>query len=341
MQKRSTNNFACIFCDYALYLLAALIVLILFLYFNAGISGFGPSLALPQSGEPGRLPQQPQITPAIANASTIMPAQPTVTSVVKTENTATPAAGTTQTQAPTNMLGLPSIETQASATGTQTSPTNNVTPSPAGPPEYVVAFVPVHWKGTRQEFIDTANRQGYFFRQASGLENFFNVKYIFFELTFSEGKLTDSDLLDRMLVWAIQRDPADRYIGLTDGDLAPDNNTWVAGYTFGIDTQGVLAETTEDTIAAHELGHTYGLCDEYNYNSWDEQNQSLSDGCPNPYPSHCPKNTGVVNECDGTPSSDGKMSLMASSGPPDQSAYNETCQEHLTEFFQQLALKAR
>lgn len=346
MQKRSTNNFACFLCDYALYLLVTggadrfdpLFI------FPHRISGFGLFPALPPSGEPRRLPQQlqaSQITPAITNASTIMPAQPTVTCVVKTENRATSGAGTNQTQASTSMLGLPSIETQANATVTETNLTNNVTPSPARPPEYVVALIPVHWKETRQEFIDAANRQGDFFRQTSEVENYFHVKNFFFEVTYSEGKPTDSDLLGRMLVWTIQRDSADRHIGLTDGALATDNNTWIVGYTFGIDTQGMLAETTEDTIAAHELGHTYGLCDEYNFDSWDEKNKSLSDRCPNPYPSDCPKNTGVVNECNGTPSNNGKMALMASSSSPDQSAYNETFQEHLAEFFQQLTQKAR
>lgn len=336
MQKRSTDDFACFLCDYAVYLLAVLIVLVLFLYFHTGIPALGPPPALPPAGEQGGMPQQPQsphISTRIANASTLVPVQPTVTYVGFSEYTATPMMSTTQTPFPTRTLAI--------ATKTNISPTTTIAPTPSGPPEYVLAFVPVQWKGTRQEFIDAANRQGDFFVQASGLKDYFNVKYVFFEQTFSDGKLTDSDLLDKMLIWAIQREPADRYIGLADGDLAPDNNTWVAGYTFGIDTQGVLAEITEDTIAAHELGHTYGLCDEYNFNAWDEQNQSLSDGCPNPYPSHCPKNTGVVNECDGTSSNDGKMSLMASSGPSDQSAYNETCQEHLAEVFQHLAQKAR
>ncbi len=319
-----------------------MIILLLFLYSRGVIPGFGPPHAYRPPGEPSQLPLQPQ-TPqlTIANASPSESEQPIVTNMVEMEETITPAVVTSQPPILTTALRLILTETQASSIEILTRMTITVTPAPAGHSEYVLAFVPVHWKGSRQEFIDAASRQGDFFIQASGLNNYFNVKYYYFEQVFTDGELTDSDLLDRLLVWAIQREPADRYIGLTDGDLAPDKNTWVAGYTFGIDTQGVMAEITEDTIATHELGHTYGLCDEYNYNAWNEQNLSLPGGCPNPYPPHCPKNTGVVNECDGIPSTDGKMSLMASAGPPELSSYNETCQVHLAKVFQDLAQKAR
>lgn len=48
---------------------------------------------------------------------------------------------------------------------------------------------------------------------------------------------------------------------------------------------GVIIEESEYSyIAAHEIGHTYGLCDEYDNETWNEQNTRLSSSsklCPN------------------------------------------------------------
>lgn len=53
-----------------------------------------------------------------------------------------------------------------------------------------------------------------------------------------------------------------------------------------------LPETRiNDTIisTSHELGHTYGLCDEYSYCAWKSQNDFrwFMGGCPNPFPYEC------------------------------------------------------
>lgn len=47
-------------------------------------------------------------------------------------------------------------------------------------------------------------------------------------------------------------------------------------------------EWNQDTLA-HELGHTYNLCDEYKRSFWDDQNNTLANigGCPNTFPLNC------------------------------------------------------
>jgi hypothetical protein len=53
-------------------------------------------------------------------------------------------------------------------------------------------------------------------------------------------------------------------------------------------------------VVIHELGHTFSLCDDYNPNIWDVQNEErkvlfglLGGGCPNPKPT--PQNSDCIN----------------------------------------------
>jgi len=81
----------------------------------------------------------------------------------------------------------------------------------------------------------------------------------------------------------------DRIVGLTDDDIqcwdGASCNSGCAGYTY-IPQTTVILEYGDKTITAHELGHTYGLCDEYLYAAWDQQNSDVG-GCPNSYPVCC------------------------------------------------------
>ena len=56
-------------------------------------------------------------------------------------------------------------------------------------------------------------------------------------------------------------------------------------------TKSVLLEYSflSSGVAAHELGHTYNLCDEYKQSFWIDENKQISSvgGCGNPFPNSC------------------------------------------------------
>ncbi len=102
----------------------------------------------------------------------------------------------------------------------------------------------------------------------------------------------------------------DRMIGVVeDGWFAlrgrSNTNGLSCGSSIENEVKAVIIEPTVSTVnhlTAHEIGHTYGLCDEYNRTEWDIQN-TLSDICPNGdqddnetlddqcYPKGCPAET--------------------------------------------------
>lgn len=327
MALKRGDDMLCFLCDYGLYIFALLLVVIaLFLSQIAplfGLPGVTVAPLPPVSGNPNPPVQQP---PDLVQLTVTPVDRPVITPTLKT------------TDLPATQM-ITAIEATESVYRTPEFVTP--TPTPDGPPEYVIAFIPLHWSGTRENFLDSARRQGDYFVQVSGIDRYFDIRYLYFEEGYAWGTLSDDDLLTNMMAFALQREAADRYVGITDGDLAPGGRTWVAGYTYGLDEQGVVSEIGEDTIVAHELGHTFGLCDEYNYAAWESQNAELVNGCPNPYPEHCPKNSSVVNECDGTSSQDGLMSLMAAAGPASMSSYNESCYYHLQTVFAVLSGASR
>lgn len=230
-----------------------------------------------------------------------------------TPNASAPAIGTTKSQVPTR----------------------TATPTPL-PPSYIIAFIPVHWKGTRNSFLDAAKNQANIFLKESNIQSFIQVNVLYLDKTFTSVPLNDEDLLPSVLEFGIRTEPADRYIGLTDDDLVVRGNHSVAGYTYGLDYQAIIAEAKGTTITAHELGHTYGLCDEYEYTTWKKQNSAYKDGCPNPYPPNCPKIENASELCVGQPSPDGRNSMMGPSGQRGAYAYNAPSYEHLQKTFAKL-----
>jgi hypothetical protein len=66
--------------------------------------------------------------------------------------------------------------------------------------------------------------------------------------------------------------------------------------TLGFDLGG--GRTTERPgIVAHELGHTYDLCDEYSFAIYKAQKRYIKGkGCENPFPEHCDKS---IDDCQG------------------------------------------
>lgn len=207
------------------------------------------------------------------------------------------------------------------------------TTTPPALPQYILAVVAVNWEGSRASFEREAQAQTDFFIEKSGIGRYFDVQVVYLEAEMEGQNLGMDTVLDDVIQFGLQNQPADRYIGLTDGDLAPDGDRWVAGWTYGPDTLGVIIENGGISIAAHELGHTYGLCDEYNYSFWVEQNAAFPQGCPNPYPQTCPRNTNQVGECEGEPAQNGDSSIMASAGPGTGYSFNRESLAHLLRVF--------
>ena len=56
----------------------------------------------------------------------------------------------------------------------------------------------------------------------------------------------------------------------------------VTGINFDLGKSDViLIDETQLKTTAHEVGHTFELCDEYNITEWNRQNKSIFGGCPN------------------------------------------------------------
>jgi len=193
-------------------------------------------------------------------------------------------------------------------------------------PDFVIGVVPLNWQGSMQEFEKEADRQVNFFIEKAGLEERFNVKV---------KKLSDAPLnLDDpcyQVLWkvtdhGINNDPADRYIGLTDSDYCNGLGFTYLGYS------SVYAEGEFEEVSAHELGHTFLLCDEYGYGYWKQANEELQEywgiSCPNPYPEHCEKCEWEVC-CDGGVTKNGGRSIM---GPGMKGVLREFTDESLEWF---------
>lgn len=256
-------------------------------------------------------------------AAALSPLQASPTAAV---NSPAPAPAVTAEAPAANETRLAAPETAAS-TETRPAPIVTATSQPAN---YVIAFVPVHWQGTSANFVVAAQSHADLFLRESNLRAYTPVELVYLEEEFTETPLDSDDLLPSLLAFGLHREPADRYVGLTDVDLSVESDADVSGYTFGEGYPAVIAEAEGVEITAHELGHTYGLCDEYYYPAWAEQNVEY-DPCPNPFPPDCPRTEDGV--CPGQPAPDGRNSIMGPSGMRGEYAYNAASYDHLQTVF--------
>jgi len=204
-------------------------------------------------------------------------------------------------------------------------------------PEFVMAYIPLNWAGDTASFALSARQQAEFFIQTSHMGNYFHVQVEILEQGLNNLSLSDENLLDKVIEFGLNTYPADRYIGLTDGDLVSGNSSDVVGWTYGPGTLGIVAESSSNEASAHELGHTFGLCDEYNYSYWKLQNETFTGGCPNPFPDYCEKDEkhgGVT--CDGNQTENGLNSIMGPAGLEGPYAYNLPSLEYLQKSFESL-----
>jgi predicted Zn-dependent protease len=87
----------------------------------------------------------------------------------------------------------------------------------------------------------------------------------------------------------------DRVLGITSANITVKAgvscSTAPAGYTTGIGTENtVVSEYNVIEASTHELGHTFGLCEEYSLAAWNKQNTpsiNAYGSCQNPYPQEC------------------------------------------------------
>jgi len=241
----------------------------------------------------------------------------------------------TVTPTPT-LTPLPSMTPTITATLPPTvTITAQPTPTPIFAPQFVMVFVPLHWQSGRDDFESMAQQQAENFIIESGIENFFAVEVVLLETGMDDAQLGSEDLVYDLVEFGLARTPGDRYIGLTDGDIAPEGISDVVGWTSG--GIGVVGETSDAYVTAHELGHTFGLCDEYSYQEWFRQNEEYLDGCPNPYPPDCSQNLTESVICDGLPTSDGRNSMMGPAGLPGEYGFNRASLTHLQQMFQEMA----
>jgi hypothetical protein len=76
----------------------------------------------------------------------------------------------------------------------------------------------------------------------------------------------------------------DKVVGVVEKDWFEDVlllQSGTIGYSIPLSTNAVLVEDGYRQVSAHEIGHTYGLCDEYDEGEWDRQNGYFLDLCPN------------------------------------------------------------
>jgi hypothetical protein len=240
----------------------------------------------------------------------------------------------TPTPSPT-LKPPPTITPTVAATIVPTlTPTDLPTSTPPLP-NFVMVFIPLHWQSGRDAFESAAWQQAENFIVASGIQDYFTVDVILLENGLDDAQLDSSELVYELVEFGLEQMPGDRYIGLTDGDIAPEGINDVVGWTTG--GLGIVSESNDLFVTAHELGHTFGLCDEYSYREWFRQNEEYPGGCPNPYPPDCPQDFSDGVSCDGMPTIDGKNSIMGPAGLSGDYSFNQSSIVHLRQILQKLA----
>lgn len=297
-QNSSRDDFACWLCDYGWLLAAFAIVMVLGWYLR------------------GRW---------------VQPNAPPVVAPIDTQTIPYATASVIGTQA------VPLTETPTLQTATPAAPIFTPSPEPPSMPQYVIVVVPLAWSGDYADFEASAWREINRFTSESGINSYFDVQVILLADNMASADLRSDELIFDMVEFAAEREPADRYIGLTDGDIVLDGDRGTTGWTTGPNSLGVVGEADAAYIVAHELGHTFGLCDEYAYVYWEEQDSYFVGGCPNPFPDNCEQLTDLEPYCSGAPTGDGRNSIMGPSGLDGPYGYNAPSYGHLQEIFSEMA----
>jgi TolB protein len=202
-------------------------------------------------------------------------------------------------------------------------------------PTFVLVFVPMAWHGSLGAFDAAADAATKIFVASSDIERYADVRVSKIHKVMP-ADLSNSSLDVEVVAFGAKQSPGDRYIGLTDGDLVLNGDPNVTGWTtmYG---QGLVAEASDAIIVSHELGHTFGLCDEYNFLAW-RNGASARGPCPNGYPTSCPRDPRAI--CAGEPLPGGGYCIMGPSGLPNPRGFDAACRSALETAFSRLFAQA-
>jgi hypothetical protein len=140
---------------------------------------------------------------------------------------------------------------------------------------YIIVFVPLNWQGDLSTFGAYVSRQANFLIDDVGALTNANTEI----LTVDENLVLDFDKTydgansfagwSDIVFFAIEHgETGDRYVAITN------ENIWggIVGLSTLYGTVAVIDVSDEYVeVTAHELGHTWGLLDEYNYIAWQEE----------------------------------------------------------------------
>ncbi|MDP3918511.1 MAG: hypothetical protein Q8Q35_01220 [Nanoarchaeota archaeon] len=158
-----------------------------------------------------------------------------------------------------------------------------------------VLFIPVNWRGSFEDYRFYAESQTQVLLETARLSNLdissFNLQVHYVDdLELCTVPYMQSSNIDNRIIDCINRagdlgfefNPIkDKIIALTDDDMGN-----VLGFTSSYFPYLNIVKYVSKGTLAHELGHSaLNLCDEYDYDDWNRQNEDRS--CPNPYPTCC------------------------------------------------------
>lgn len=163
--------------------------------------------------------------------------------------------------------------------------------------EFRTIFRGVDWAFSDEDFVEYSQKQARFILGTYPVSQ--GKYYTEFNLapfdsrTDPTQELSDTDYLSILIGLHLSELLAgknfDRIVGLVTDDWFSAHGSESEGISHPLEHSAILASISSPSISAHEIGHTYGLCDEYYYNVWSYQNllAFLTGGCPNSFPESC------------------------------------------------------
>jgi len=186
-------------------------------------------------------------------------------------------------------------------------------------PKYTYIYVPVGSWGSQAEFEDKAKARQDFFVDISPLKDgkaevmgdtvYLDLGWVNDNCEFNQGSLVEDIKACADEYASSNGITYERAIGLSDEHLYDQYAYARRGYKaiyseLLVGSESVTPPVPEKEVLygpAHELGHTYFLCDEYSYPSWMRMEDDYS--CPNRWPEECPvvdyECAGYSNQCCG------------------------------------------